>query len=106
VTRKVTGRCPAPETADTDAAKSDAQAIDDIASELNRLVDRRINPEMFLERRDDLVRRLRRIAKRLGAPKKRDPEVVELTTWHPGGAEPQPRMGGKPRMRTIFVKRL
>lgn len=71
---------PPPERADRDDAKSIAQAVNDIATELNGLNDRRLDAELFIARRDDLVRRLRRIARRAGAPRERPKPT---TTWRP-----------------------
>jgi hypothetical protein len=87
---------------DTDHAKSEAQAIDDIASELNHLSLSRMEPDAFLEHRNDLVVRLRRLAKRLGAPKTRTVEA--LTTYRaPGETKRTP---GRDKARVIIVRRV
>ncbi|MDR3514071.1 MAG: hypothetical protein P4L73_20745 [Caulobacteraceae bacterium] len=102
MSRRAPVRAPAPSHPDRDDAKSVAQAINDIATELNALKDRRLDAEMFIERRDDLVRRLRRIAKRAGAP--RETPLEDLTTYRPGVATGPKRIRGG--ARTIIVRRI
>ncbi len=50
-----------------DAARPPAEVINEIASELNLLSSSWTNPDAFLERRDFLTKRLRRLAKRMTA---------------------------------------
>ncbi|MHB8286353.1 MAG: hypothetical protein ACYDD1_17000 [Caulobacteraceae bacterium] len=55
-----------------DAQRSPAELVDEIASELNLLSLSWTNPEAFLERRDFLTKRLRRLSKRMaGEPPRR-----------------------------------
>lgn len=49
-----------------DATRAPADLVNELATELNLLSESRMNPDAFLERRDFLVKRLRRLAKRLG----------------------------------------
>lgn len=49
---------------DGDGWRPVSDVLDEIASELNLLSESRLNPHVFLERRDMLVRRLRRLAGR------------------------------------------
>lgn len=57
-----------------DAERAPADLVNELASELNLLRSSWTNPDAFLERRDFLVKRMRRLAKRLGAePSRRSP---------------------------------
>ena len=49
-----------------DSTRAPADLVNELATELNLLSESRMNPDAFLERRDYLVKRLRRLAKRLG----------------------------------------
>jgi hypothetical protein len=67
--------------------RTESEEIDAIASELNHLSVSRGDTEAFLVRRDELVLRLRRLARKLT----RAPEGDEpLTTWR---TYPKPRAG-------------
>jgi hypothetical protein len=60
-----------------DAARSPADLVAEIASELNLLSSSWTNPADFLERRDFLVKRMRRLAKRMSAePSRRSPPPI------------------------------
>jgi len=83
--------------------KNDAELIDEIASELNRLSIKRIDPEAFFVERNDLVWRLRRLAARLAPVPDHQPP---MRTWKPAPAEPAPAPGFiRRRTKTIVMVR-
>ncbi len=79
-----------------DGDRDPHELLDEIASELNLLIESYSNPDAFLERRDMLVKRLRRLSKRLrgGEP------AVATTTWR--NPSPQPAQPRSARTITIF----
>jgi hypothetical protein len=80
------------------AQKSAAEEIDAIASELNLLAYSWTHPEAFLERRNDLVVKLRRMARTLSGPDKGG----DLTTYRPNPAPKRQTGGKRPRVVTII----
>jgi len=83
-----------------DGEREPHELVDEIATELNFLIESYRNPDAFLERRDMLAKRLRRLARRL-----RDSEAVEpTTTWRApaGKTAAAPRAG---RTITVFRSR-
>ena len=84
---------------DEDSSVSLCEQIDRTASELNLLSYRHNAPEDFLERRDELVVRLRRLARRASW----DRPPADLTTYRPVVA---PHVSLKRHtVRTIIVRR-
>ncbi|MHB8285703.1 MAG: hypothetical protein ACYDD1_13625 [Caulobacteraceae bacterium] len=78
-----------------DAQREPAELVNEIASELNLLSLSWTNPDAFLERRDFLSKRLRRLAKRLGAetprrspPATHRPAAIAIA---PSVRSPEPR---------------
>jgi hypothetical protein len=74
-------RAPAREVRDEDASISLPEQLNIIANELNLLSYRHTQPEAFLERRNELVVRLRRLSKRVAGQPERRKEPT--TTWRP-----------------------
>lgn len=91
-----------------DAAKSDAEVLEEIARTLHGLTESHRDPGRYFEIRDELVRRLRRVAARLA---KQPERAGDLTTFRPKPLSPtlKPGIGAfqrTPAPRTIFVKRV
>lgn len=59
-----------------DASRSDAEILDGLASRLNRCGMSRIDPERFLEERNEIVVELRRMARRMAGERRSEPTTV------------------------------
>jgi hypothetical protein len=101
LTRVAPVRAPQRAVRDEDPTMSLPEQIDAMATELNLLSYCHTQPEAFLERRDELAKRLRRLVRRVA----RDPSPeTDFTTYRPKTDVPA-RLSDRARVRTIIVRR-